>query len=297
MHFGLPAVPTAAAAVTAASVLPDPASWIPRGFLLALFLYALNRNVRPPLGWDVFRESTVPGGEVEILGVGRHSATVVFVHGLGANAAQLTPFVRRLSKHLAQVAFVLPSAKYLPLTVKRGVPIPAWFDILTLPPNVTSPMPTREDQLGMELAISRMHGIVHDQVERKGIDEDRIVLAGFSQGCAVALLSALSYPGKLGGVVCLSGWLPLASKIRTEGDRSKHPLQSGHAHEMPVFWGHGTADLVVYHHWAQESVAHLHRMGFANISFHAYSGMRHDVWRADLETDLRAWLQDRLPPI
>lgn len=59
--------------------MPDPASWIPRGFLLALFLYAVNRNVHPPLGWDVFRQSTVPGGEVEILGVGRHSATVVFI--------------------------------------------------------------------------------------------------------------------------------------------------------------------------------------------------------------------------
>lgn len=64
----------------AAAALPDPAtSWIPRGFLLALLLWALNRNIAPPLGWETFRQASLPGGEVEILGIGRHSATVVFV--------------------------------------------------------------------------------------------------------------------------------------------------------------------------------------------------------------------------
>ena len=64
----------------AAAALPDPAtSWIPRGFLLAMLLWALNRNIAPPLGWETFRQASVPGGEVEILGIGRHSATVVFV--------------------------------------------------------------------------------------------------------------------------------------------------------------------------------------------------------------------------
>ncbi|GAA5993121.1 hypothetical protein JCM10908_001299 [Rhodotorula pacifica] len=287
VHLGL-AAPTA---------LPDPASWIPRGFLLALILYALNRNITPPLGWDVFRQAHIPGSDVEILGVGRHSATVVFVHGLGGNAAQLTPFVRRLRKHLMQVAFVLPSAKFMPLTLKQGTPIPAWFDVQAFPTNLTAPMPTREDQLGMEMSVQRMHAIIRDQVERKGIDEDRIVLAGFSQGCATALLSAMSYPGKLGGVACLSGWLPLSDKIKRDGNHYRHPLQSDHAHEMPVFWGHGTADPIVLHRWAHESIAHLHRMGFSNVAFHPYEGHVHDMWRPDLEKDLRTWLQDRLPPI
>ncbi|GAA5967136.1 hypothetical protein JCM8115_000937 [Rhodotorula mucilaginosa] len=282
----------------AAAALPDPAtSWIPRGFLLALLLWALNRNIAPPLGWETFRQASVPGGEVEILGIGRHSATVVFVHGLGGSAAQLTPIVHKLRQHLVQVAFVLPSANNIPLTCKRGVSIPAWFDILAVPSGPTAPMPTGEDQLGMEMATQRIHKIIRDQVEREGIDEDRIVLAGFSQGCATALLSALSYPGKLAGVACLSGWLPLTDKIKRERDIYRHPLQSEHAHEMPVFWGHGTKDSVVRHHWARESMDHLYRLGFTNISFHSYPGMSHDLWRPELQTDLQAWLQDRLPPI
>ena len=102
-------------------------------------------------------------------------------------------------------------SNYIPLTCKRGVSIPAWyvvskiasfrptlltsapsyrFDILAVPSGPTAPMPTREDQLGMEMATQRIHEIIRDQVEREGIDEDRIVLAGFSQGKSCLLSQA-----------------------------------------------------------------------------------------------------------
>lgn len=105
-------------------------------------------------------------------------------------------------------------SNFIPLTCKRGVSIPAWcvfskslssarlllnplhplhrFDILTVPSGPTAPMPTREDQLGMEMATQRIHKIIRAQVEREGIDEDRIVLAGFSQGKLLAFVSRAS---------------------------------------------------------------------------------------------------------
>ncbi|BGP54804.1 hypothetical protein JCM8202_003312 [Rhodotorula sphaerocarpa] len=275
------------------------ATWLPRGFLLALLLWLVRHRPEPPLGGDLGVGVIVPGGEVEVLGVGRHSATVVFIHGLGANAAQLAPLVRRMRPHLWQVSFLLPSSPVRPLTARDGIRVPAWFDIHAFPKNRHAPLPTGgEDHAGMLAAVERIHRLVRDQVTRKGIDEDRIVLAGFSQGCATALLSALSYPARLGGVACLSGWLPLSDRIqRDRGNRTSHPLQSEYAHEMPVFWSHGTHDPVVLPTWAQESIGHLDRMGFRNVSFHSYPGMMHDVWRWDLERDLLAWLQQRLPPI
>ncbi|POY72955.1 hypothetical protein BMF94_4031, partial [Rhodotorula taiwanensis] len=131
MHFVLPAP------------FIDPASWIPKGFLLALLLWALRHQVqRPAFGWDVWRDAQVPGGQVQVLGIGRHSASVVLIHGLGGNAAQLLEVVAKLRPELLQVAFVLPSAAPIALTARNGSKTSAWFDVDHFPTNRHAPLPT-----------------------------------------------------------------------------------------------------------------------------------------------------------
>jgi len=167
------------------------------------------------------------------------------------------------------------------------------MDELVLPSG--APMPKREDEKRMRAAVDRIHGLIQKEIDR-GIDSDRIVLAGFSQGCATTLLSGLSWKdSKLGGLMCLSGWLPMAYDIKKQGSSEKHPMQSAGANELPVFWGHGTADGVIQYQWAEESIGHLTKMGFKDVQFHTYPDLVH--WVADEEEDdMLEWFKKILPP-
>ncbi|GAA6017763.1 hypothetical protein JCM8202_000410 [Rhodotorula sphaerocarpa] len=292
----------ASSGASRASPFDPRSSWIARACVLGVIcFYLAYRQTRPPLGWARYQQAQVPGGELEVLGDGEHRNTVVFIHGLGANAAQLQVAlpaytVERIRPSLPHTAFVLPSSQFLRMTALDGMPSQAWFDMRALPFMAQGPIPVGlEDIDGLTAAVKRIHRTVRNHIEQRGIPEERIVLAGFSQGCAVALLSALSYPGKLAGVACISGWLPFSERINREGPRHRHPVQTEHAHHLPVFWGHGTADPMVLHSWAYESIEDLSMMGFENISFHSYPGLGHDIRRSDLEHDLTAWLQQRLP--
>ncbi|BGP45370.1 hypothetical protein JCM10450v2_001188 [Rhodotorula kratochvilovae] len=262
-----------------------PLRWVFRGLFALILVYLIGLWFRPPFGVDIQRAANVPGGLVEVLGIGRHSATVLFVH---------IPMVSRLRKDLWQVSFLLPSAGFMPLTASEGEDYSAWFDIAELNIPMDAPLPRSEDEAGLAKVVERIHGLVQGELD-KGIDPDRIVIAGFSQGCATAMLSAISAKEKLGGVVCLSGWLPLSYKIKKVAQKMRHPLQTDHAHEMPVFWGHGAADPVVHYRWAEESIEHLTKLGFRDIEFHTYDGLEHDVSRPE-EKDLAAWLSRLLPP-
>ncbi|GAA6055503.1 hypothetical protein JCM3770_006291 [Rhodotorula araucariae] len=268
--------------------------WVFRALFALVVVYIVQLWYVSPLGPDVYRAAHVPGATVEVLGIGRHSATVIFVHGLAGNAAQTIPLVSRLRKTLWQVSFLLPSATFRPLTAKNGADYPAWFDIENLQIPLDASLPDREDEEGLAAAVERIHALVQGELD-KGIDPDRIVLAGFSQGCATALISAISSKEKLGGVACLSGWLPLSYKIKKIGRTMRHPLQSDHAHELPVFWGHGAADPTVPYRWADESIAQLTKLEFRSIEFHTYDWLEHDISRPE-EEDLAAWLERLLPP-
>ncbi|GJN87930.1 hypothetical protein Rhopal_000885-T1 [Rhodotorula paludigena] len=93
----------------------------------------------------------------------------------------------------------------------------------------------------------------------------------------------------------MSGWLPLSYKIKKVGTHVRHPLQTDHAHHMPVFWGHGELDDVVHLRWAEESIAHLTDLGFENIEYNVYPYLKHDMGKEEKQ-DLEDWLAKLLPP-
>ncbi|GAA6055494.1 hypothetical protein JCM3770_006286 [Rhodotorula araucariae] len=276
-------------------------------FLALVTLYSFTLWTRSPLGGELSIPASQPGADLEVLGIGRHSATVVFVHGLRGSGTLGVPLIERIRDKLWQVSFLLPSAPEIALTAKDGDLVPAWFDIDELPfvrHGEYPPMPTHEDEAGMKKSVERLHRLIAGELD-KGIDSNRIILAGFSQGCAISLLAALSSKEQLGGVMCLSGWLPMSNKLQNSGNKLRHPMQEPHAHNLPVFWGHGDADNIIAHNWAEESIGYLHKMGFTDVEFHSYAGaslyptlpgLKHALGR-DEEKDIAAWLAKQLPPI
>jgi len=263
--------------------------------LVAIWLYSLWST--PPMGRELHALAE-QGVDLRVAGIGRHSASVIFLHGLSGSGALALPLVKRLYNELLQVSFILPSAPEMPVTANDGETMPAWFDIDELnivSPSNPPPMPTREDEAGMKKSVARVHALIQEELD-KGIDADRIVVGGFSQGCVISLLAALSSKEKLGGVMCLSGWLAMANKLEKHGGKLRHPMQEPHAHELPVFWGHGDLDNVVAHSWGEESIADLHKMGFRDVEFFSYPSLEHYM-SAQEEKDIAAWLAKRLPPI
>ncbi|GAA5987616.1 hypothetical protein JCM10908_007137 [Rhodotorula pacifica] len=227
----------------------------------------------------------------EVLGIGRHSSTVIFLHGLGGRVVQVMPLVEHMRTRLYQASWVLPSAPDKAITALDGTAIPAWFDMVKVSLPKNSPMPTKEAEDDMRESVKRVHELIEDELA-KGIDPDRIVISGFSQGCAISLLAAMSTPHKLGGVMCLSGWLPMAYKIKNR----KHPMQTDHASQIPVFWGHGTEDNTIQYNWGEESVAYLSQLGFKDVDFRTYTGLTH--WIEEFQyDDILEWLKKRIPPI
>ncbi|BGP37273.1 hypothetical protein JCM10449v2_001178 [Rhodotorula kratochvilovae] len=265
-----------------------PLRWVLWGLFCLVTLYSYNLWATPPLGKELNILASRPGTDLEVLGIGRHSATVIFIQ---------LPLVERIRDKLWQVSFLLPSAPEIALTANDGETMPAWFDVDELKlvgHGEHPPMPTREDEAGMKQSVERIHRLIQGELD-KGIDPHRIVLAGFSQGCAISLLTALSSKEKLGGVMCLSGWLPMSYKLEKAGNKLRHPMQQPHAHNLPVFWGHGDVDNVIAHNWAEESIGYLHKMGFKDVEFHTYPGLEHVIAREE-EKDIAAWLAKRLPP-
>lgn len=157
-------------------------------------------------------------------------ATVIVLHGLGADGTDFLPMADELKlSAVGPVRFVFPRAPVRPVTINGGHAMRAWYDILV------ADLVRREDEAGVRESISQVHALLDAEVAR-GVPTQRIVLAGFSQGCAITLGAGLRYTQRLAGLAGLSGYLPLAETIATE-----HASQ----HELPVFLGHGRNDGVV----------------------------------------------------
>ncbi|GAA5928593.1 hypothetical protein JCM3775_004575 [Rhodotorula graminis] len=273
-----------------------PLRWVLYGLaaLVTLWLYSLWST--PAMGRELHALAE-SGVDLEVLGIGRHSASVIFLHGLSGSGTLGLPLVERVREDLLQVSWILPSAPAVPVTANDGELMSAWFDIDELnivSPNDPPPMPTREDESGMRKSVARVHALIQKELD-KGIDANRIVLGGFSQGCVISLLAAISSKEKLGGVMCLSGWLAMSDKLEKHGGKLRHPMQEPHAHELPVFWGHGDLDNVVAHSWGEESVGKLHKMGFRDVEFYSYPALEHYM-SVQEEKDVATWLSKRLPP-
>lgn len=184
---------------------------------------------------------------------------VIWMHGLGDTAdgwASLMP-----SLNLPDTKFILPTAKTRPISLNGGMPMPGWSDIYGLDPS------SKEDSSGFSESVERINQIIKKEVTA-GIDTKRIVIAGFSQGGAVALQTALRSEFTLGGCVALSTWLPL---------RDNYPKAlSSSSSSLKVLQIHGSSDQVVHHKWGLMSHETLKGLlPSAQVSFHTISGMGH----------------------
>ena len=210
---------------------------------------------------------------IEIETAPHPTAAVIWLHGLGADANDFVPLVPELDlrdsagKPLA-VRFVFPNAPLMPVTINSGMRMRAWYDILHFDLGGASDDSSapREDEAGLRTSHAAVDALVAREIAR-GISASRIVLAGFSQGAAMSLLAGLRQRERLGGILALSGYLPLAEMTATE----RHAANT----DVPIFMAHGTQDPVVRMARAIASRDALMALGYG-IEWHAYP-MPHSV--------------------
>jgi len=170
--------------------------------------------------------STLPFLEtIEIETAPSPQSAVIWMHGLGADGHDFAPIVRELDlSGCTGIRFVFPHAETMPVTINNGYVMRAWYDILGMD------LVRREDAQGLRTSQQRIDDLIAREIAR-GIPAERIVLAGFSQGCAMALQTGLRYPQRLAGLMCLSGYLPLADTIADE----RHAANQDTAIFMAIF--------------------------------------------------------------
>ena len=198
---------------------------------------------------------------IEVAAGDAAAATVIVLHGLGADGTDFLPFADEIDlSAIGPVRWVLPRAPVRPVTINGGYRMRAWYDILG------TDLARREDENGLRESLAQVHALVDREVAR-GVPARRIVLAGFSQGCALTLLAGLRYPQRLAGLAGLSGYLPLAASTAAE----RHGAQA----DVPVFLAHGRNDPVVVHARGAASRDQLQALGYA-VEWHDYP-MEHSV--------------------
>ncbi|MEI8157447.1 MAG: dienelactone hydrolase family protein [Burkholderiales bacterium] len=209
-------------------------------------------------------------------------AAVIWLHGLGADGNDFAGLVPELDlDDCPPIRFVFPHAPSIPVTLNGGYIMPAWYDILG------ANLVDQQDAAGIQKSEEAVVALIENQVAR-GIPFDRIVLAGFSQGCAMALHTGLRLPHRLAGIMALSGYLPLADRFATERMQANA--------NTPVFMAHGTQDPVVVLARGEKSRDALVAMGHP-VQWHTYP-MQHAVHPreiADIATFLQQVLKNAAP--
>jgi phospholipase/carboxylesterase len=199
--------------------------------------------------------------------------SLIILHGLGADANDFVPVARQLDlRRIGDVRYVFPNAPVRPVTINGGAPMRAWYDILGVE------LVRREDETGLRQSVVDVQALIAREVEL-GIPASRIVLAGFSQGCAMTLLAGLRAPQRLAGLVGMSGYLPLAATTAAERSEANK--------DVPVFLGHGRSDPVVPIARGIAARDMLLELGHP-VEWHDYP-MQHSVSQEEIE-HLNAWL-------
>ena len=178
--------------------------------------------------------------------------SVIWLHGLGADGHDFSPVVDMLD--LAKHRFILPHAPYQKVTVNNGHEMRAWYDIYGIEPD------SEQDEAGIRQTQSQIEVLIEKELA-KGVPSQKIVLAGFSQGGAIALQTALRYKKKLAGVIALSTYLPLKSFLATEKSLENQLI--------PIFMAHGTHDDVISLATSKLSLAHLQAEQY-QVQWHEY---------------------------
>jgi phospholipase/carboxylesterase len=202
------------------------------------------------------------------------TVAIIWMHGLGADANDFVPMLQELDlRGLPDIRFVFPNATPMPVTINNGYVMRSWYDI------VATDLGRQEDEAGLRASQLKVEALIARENAR-GIPFDRIILAGFSQGCAMTLQTGLRQPHKLAGLMCLSGYLPIADKAVAE--HSKASLAT------PVFMVHGRMDPVIPVARAERSRDMLKQMGYT-VDWHDYP-MQHSLCQEEVQ-HISAWLK------
>jgi phospholipase/carboxylesterase len=205
------------------------------------------------------------------------TAAVIWLHGLGADGNDFAPVVNELDlTGCADIRFIFPHAPTMPVTVNNGYVMRSWYDILG------TDLVRREDEAGLRKSQLAIEQLIAQQ-RALGIPANRIVLAGFSQGCAMTLQTGLRHPEQLAGLLCLSGYVPLNAKLAQE----RHPANQ----HTPIFLAHGKSDPVIPIARAEQSRDLLLSLGYA-VEWHNYP-MQHSLCPKEINA-IGAWFRKTL---
>ena len=215
----------------------------------------------------------MPLETIEIETAPNPTASIIILHGLGADGNDFVPIAQELNLGaIGAVRFVFPSAPTRPVTINGGYVMRAWYDILG------TDLVRREDEAGLRASHAQIEALIAHERAR-GVAASRIVLAGFSQGCAMTFMAGLRHAERLAGLMGLSGYLPLAALTAAE--------RSDANADVPVFQAHGNADGVIPIARATASRDALIALGHP-VEWHAYP-MAHSVCPQEI-ADMNAWL-------
>jgi phospholipase/carboxylesterase len=216
---------------------------------------------------------TMPLEVIEIETAPHPNASVIVLHGLGADGSDFVPVAEELDlQAVGPVRYVLPHAPTRPVTINGGYVMRAWYDILG------TDLARREDEEGLRQSLASVEALITRERER-GVKASRIVLMGFSQGCAMVLLAGLRHGERLAGLVGLSGYLPLAATTAAERNAANN--------DVPIFLAHGRSDTVIPIDRALASRDVLVALGY-QVEWHEYP-MQHSVCAQEI-VDLNRWL-------
>ena len=214
---------------------------------------------------------------IELETTSNPSAAVIWLHGLGADGNDFAPIIPELRlEGCPGIRFIFPSAPSMPVTVNGGYVMPAWYDIVGR--NLTD----QEDSAGIYRSANSIIELIEREASR-GISYNKIILAGFSQGCAMVLHIGLRFPHRLAAIIALSGYLPIAPSLNTEKNSANQ--------NTPIFMAHGIYDPVVIPERAEASYALLEEMGY-QVQWNEYP-MEHSVNHEEL-MDISRFLQSVL---
>lgn len=210
---------------------------------------------------------------IELNPQGEAQYAVIWLHGLGADGNDFVPIVPELGLDDLNIRFVFPHAPVQPVTINGGMPMRSWYDIFV------ADLVRQEDAQGIRQSQQQVEALIQREIER-GIPSERIILAGFSQGCAMTLHTGLRWSQPLAALIGLSGYLPIADQISKE----RH---SANQH-TPIFMAHGTQDPVVPLQRGQDSYQTLEGMGYP-VQWHTYP-MPHAVCPQEIR-DIAAFIR------
>jgi phospholipase/carboxylesterase len=205
------------------------------------------------------------------------AASIIWLHGLGADGNDFAPIVPELELPEAAIRFVFPHAPVQPVTINGGMRMRAWYDI-------TDGAIRREDERGVRASQALIEALIGRE-RKRGTKAERVVLAGFSQGGAIALQTGLRHPERIAGIMALSAYVPVGEKLSVEASTANR--------DVPIFMAHGTYDPVIPLVRAEQSRKLLESLGYP-VEWREY-GMPHSVCPEEL-ADIGNWLGKVLGP-